>query len=178
MGQVTGGTDAVPIVQLGSMPSRYSRTCAISGRAGTVHDLSSVSKCSQLLADGYGRARPLDCVFCDRLRGGDFIVANEVAAAFLDAFPLSEGHCLVVPRRHEPDFLALTKEELASIWALVPAVRRLIEAKGVPAGYNMGINVGEAAGQTVGHAHLHVIPQSANQPWGVAPMLYRLASRS
>ena len=103
--------------------------------------------------------RPLDCVFCDRLRRGDFIVANDLVAAFRDAFPLSEGHCLVVPRRHEADFLALTEDESAAIWALVPAVRRHIEVKSVPAGYNIGINVGEAAGQTVGHAHLHVIPR-------------------
>ena len=101
----------------------------------------------------------MDCVFCDRLRGGDFIVATDLAIAFLDAFPLSEGHCLVVPRRHEPDFLALTQEEQAAIWSLVPSVRRHIEAKGAPAGYNIGINVGEAAGQTVAHAHLHVIPR-------------------
>jgi diadenosine tetraphosphate (Ap4A) HIT family hydrolase len=102
---------------------------------------------------------PLDCVFCERLRGKDFVVANDLAMAFLDAFPLSDGHCLVVPRRHEADFLALTQEELAAVWGLVPAVRRYIEAKNVPAGYNIGINVGEAAGQTVGHAHLHVIPR-------------------
>ena len=69
------------------------------------------------------------------------------------------GHCLIVPRRHEADFLALDWEEQAAIWALIPAVRRHIEASGVPDGYNIGINVGEAAGQTVAHAHLHVIPR-------------------
>jgi diadenosine tetraphosphate (Ap4A) HIT family hydrolase len=101
----------------------------------------------------------MDCVFCDRIVTGDRVAANDLAVAFLDAFPLSVGHCLVVPRRHESDFLALTLEEQVAIWALVPAVRRHIEAHDVPAGYNIGINVGVAAGQTIAHAHLHVIPR-------------------
>jgi diadenosine tetraphosphate (Ap4A) HIT family hydrolase len=98
-------------------------------------------------------------VFCNRLVSGELVAANDLAVAFLDAFPLSPGHCLVVPRRHESDFLALTPEEEAAVWALVPSVRRHIEADRTPDGYNIGINVGEAAGQTVAHAHLHVIPR-------------------
>jgi diadenosine tetraphosphate (Ap4A) HIT family hydrolase len=84
---------------------------------------------------------------------------NEHAAAFPDAFPLNDGHCLIVPRRHEADFFALTAEEQAAVWALLSEVRRHIEADGMPDGYNVGINVGEAAGQTVAHAHLHLIPR-------------------
>jgi diadenosine tetraphosphate (Ap4A) HIT family hydrolase len=99
------------------------------------------------------------CPFCDRLVTGDLMAENELAAAFFDAFPLSPGHCLAVPRRHEPDFLALTTEEQTAVWALVPAVRRRIESDRLPDGYNIGVNVGDAAGQTVGHAHLHVIPR-------------------
>ena len=101
----------------------------------------------------------MNCVFCDRLTRGDLVAVNEHAAAFPDAFPLNDGHCLIVPRRHEADFLALTGEEQAAIWALIPAVRRHIEASGLPDGFNIGINVGEAAGQTVAHAHLHLIPR-------------------
>ena len=99
------------------------------------------------------------CVFCDRLRLGDFVAENDLAVAFRDAFPLSQGHCLVVPRRHEDGFLRLTPEEQAAVWALVVPVRGHIEADRLPDGYNIGINVGEAAGQTVAHAHLHVIPR-------------------
>jgi diadenosine tetraphosphate (Ap4A) HIT family hydrolase len=99
------------------------------------------------------------CVFCERVNRGDLVASNESAAAFPDAFPLNKGHCLIVPRRHEADFLALTDEEQAAIWALLPDVRRHAEANGTPDGYNIGINVGEAAGQTVAHAHLHVIPR-------------------
>ena len=101
----------------------------------------------------------LDCGFCDRLTGGDFIAASDLAVAILDAFPLSEGNCLLLPRRHEADFLALTPDEQAAIWVLMAPVQRRIEASGVPEGYNIGINVGEAAGQTVAHAHLHMIPR-------------------
>ena len=102
----------------------------------------------------------LDCVFCNRIERGEVLARNDLAVAFLDGFPLSPGHCLILPRRHEPDFLALEADEQAAMWALVGRVRQLIEAAGpVPDGYNIGINVGAAAGQTVAHAHLHVIPR-------------------
>jgi len=102
---------------------------------------------------------PVACPFCQRLSGGDLIADGDLAAAFPDAFPLTPGHSLVVPRRHEPDFLALTPQEQAAVWALVAPVRRWIEARHAPEGYNLGMNVGEVAGQTVAHAHLHVIPR-------------------
>ena len=69
----------------------------------------------------------MPCVFCNRLVSGELVAENDLAVAFLDAFPLSPGHCLVVPRRHESDFLALTPEEEAAVWALVASVRRHIE---------------------------------------------------
>jgi diadenosine tetraphosphate (Ap4A) HIT family hydrolase len=105
------------------------------------------------------RAEPVDCPFCHRIAAADFLSANEVAAAFPDAFPLSPGHMLIVPRRHEADFLALTPDEQAGIWTLVSSMTRHIETTQKPDGYNIGINVGVAAGQTVAHAHLHVIPR-------------------
>ena len=101
------------------------------------------------------------CVLCDRLAAGDLLAENERAAAFADAYPLTRGHALVVPRRHEPDFLALTQDEQISIWLLVDPVRQHVQARYRPDGYNLGINVGVAAGQTIGHAHLHVIPRYA-----------------
>jgi diadenosine tetraphosphate (Ap4A) HIT family hydrolase len=99
------------------------------------------------------------CAFCDRVAAADFVAENNLAVAFWDAFPLNPGHCLIVPRRHEADFLALTPEEQAAVWALVALVRRHIEAERTPDGYNIGVNVREAAGQTIAHAHLHVIPR-------------------
>jgi diadenosine tetraphosphate (Ap4A) HIT family hydrolase len=98
-------------------------------------------------------------VFCHRLASGELVAENDLAIGLRDAFPLSPGHCLIVSRRHEADFLALTPEEQAAVWALVAPVRRSIESEWMPDGYNIGVNVGEAAGQTVAHAHLHVIPR-------------------
>lgn len=99
------------------------------------------------------------CVFCDRLRSGDLIAESPLAAAFPDAFPLSPGHALIVTRRHERDFWALREAEKAALWELVSVVKSHIESRLPPDGYNLGMNVGEAAGQTVGHVHLHVIPR-------------------
>jgi diadenosine tetraphosphate (Ap4A) HIT family hydrolase len=100
-----------------------------------------------------------DCPFCDRLAAGELLADNALAAAFPDGFPLAPGHSLIVPRRHEPDFLALTDAEQAAVWGLVGAVRRRLDAQFHPQGYNLGVNIGAAAGQTVWHAHLHVIPR-------------------
>jgi diadenosine tetraphosphate (Ap4A) HIT family hydrolase len=99
------------------------------------------------------------CVLCNRVVSGELVAENDLAVPFLDAFPLGPGHCLVVTRRHESDFLALAAQEQTAAWALVASVRRLIEANRTPGGYNIGINIGEAAGQTVAHAHIHVIPR-------------------
>ena len=101
------------------------------------------------------------CVFCDRLAAGDLAAENELAAAFLDAFPLTHGHTLVVPRRHETDYFALTAAEQTAMWRLVNTVRARVEGELHPDGYNLGVNVGQAAGQTVGHVHIHLIPRYA-----------------
>jgi diadenosine tetraphosphate (Ap4A) HIT family hydrolase len=100
------------------------------------------------------------CVFCERIELGDVLLSNEHAAAFEDGFPISPGHTLIVPRRHEADLLALAEEEQAAIWSLIAPVRQMIEAQwGAPDGYNIGVNIGTAAGQTIAHAHLHLIPR-------------------
>ena len=101
----------------------------------------------------------MTCAFCERIAQGELVAENDLAVAFFDAYPVTPGHCLILPRRHEPDFLALTVPEQAAIWALMTEVRALIERSWTPGGYNIGVNVGEAAGQTIGHAHLHVIPR-------------------
>ncbi len=102
-----------------------------------------------------------DCPFCTRINRSDIIAGNELAAAFYDGFPVSPGHTLIVPRRHVADFFALTGEEQAAMWTLVAAVRRILQEKHAIDGFNIGINIGEAGGQTIAHAHLHVIPRYA-----------------
>jgi diadenosine tetraphosphate (Ap4A) HIT family hydrolase len=99
------------------------------------------------------------CPFCERIRGGDLLAGNDLAAAFPDAFPVSPGHSLVVPRRHAADYFELTAEEQSAIWALVALLKARLDGERRPAGYNAGLNVGAAGGQTVWHAHAHLIPR-------------------
>ena len=100
------------------------------------------------------------CPFCRRVeRRTDLIAARDAAVAFPDAHPLSLGHCLVVPIRHEPDFFELTSDEQDDIWELVWEVRELLVVERKTAAFNIGVNVGRPAGQTVRHAHVHLIPR-------------------
>jgi diadenosine tetraphosphate (Ap4A) HIT family hydrolase len=103
-----------------------------------------------------------ECPFCKRLQRHEMLVASrERAVAFPDAFPVNPGHCLVIPRRHEADFFALSREEQEDIWDIVWELRELLEAEHDTTSFNVGINAGELAGQTVPHAHVHVIPRYA-----------------
>lgn len=102
---------------------------------------------------------PPDCPFCQRLALPDLLAENDQAVAFKDAFPVSPGHALIVPRRHVADLFELTPEEHAALWQLLPEVKTRLDARHAPAGYNVGVNVGAAAGQTIGHAHVHLIPR-------------------
>ncbi len=100
-----------------------------------------------------------DCPFCARIAGGEVSAEEPLAAAFPDGFPVSPGHTLVVPRRHVADFFQLTAEERAAVFRLVAAMKEQLDRERTPAGYNVGVNAGEAAGQTVWHAHVHLIPR-------------------
>lgn len=100
-----------------------------------------------------------DCVFCSERARAEALAANELAVAFSAGFPVSPGHALIVPRRHEPDFFSLSAEEQAAVIALVNPVRTVLDREFSPDGYNLGVNAGRAAGQTIMHTHLHVIPR-------------------
>jgi diadenosine tetraphosphate (Ap4A) HIT family hydrolase len=86
---------------------------------------------------------------------------NDAAIAIPDAFPVAEGHVLVVPKRHVASLFDLPDEELAALWKLVALVRAKLASELKPDGFNVGLNDGAAAGQTVPHAHVHVIPRRA-----------------
>jgi len=66
---------------------------------------------------------------------------------------------LVIPFRHVPDYFSLTEEEKNAIWELVEEVKNFLDRRFKPDGYNIGINIGKAAGQTIMHVHVHVIPR-------------------
>lgn len=92
----------------------------------------------------------------DRLR---IHLESEFAVAFLDAFPVAEGHTLIVPKRHVASLFELAEEELAAVWRAVARVREALASELRPDGFNIGLNDGTSAGQTVMHAHVHVIPR-------------------
>ena len=102
-----------------------------------------------------------DCIFCRPTDGRPVLAGNDLAVAFPAGFPVSPGHALIVPRRHEADFFALSTEEQAAVVALVNPVRAVLDGEFGPDAYNLGVNAGTAAGQTIRHVHLHVIPRYA-----------------
>jgi len=100
------------------------------------------------------------CPFCNPL-AEDIIARNELCYARWDIFPVSKGHLLIIPFRHVADFFSMTVEEKQAMVGLIDECKGVIEENFQPAGYNIGINVGEAAGQTVMHCHCHIIPRYA-----------------
>jgi diadenosine tetraphosphate (Ap4A) HIT family hydrolase len=96
------------------------------------------------------------CPFCDILEP---VLENRLALARFDKYPVSPGHLLVVPRRHMENYFELSAEEKTDMWILVDRGKKMLDREHNPSGYNVGINCGVAAGQTVMHAHIHVIPR-------------------
>jgi diadenosine tetraphosphate (Ap4A) HIT family hydrolase len=97
------------------------------------------------------------CIFCTPNR--EILAENASGLAFFDSFPVSRGHALVVPKRHVMTIFEMSEEEYTDCFRLVLALRDLLLARYSPHGFNVGANCGEAAGQSVWHAHIHVIPR-------------------
>ena len=102
-----------------------------------------------------------DCPFCNipDLCADEDLPANELAYTRLDSFPVSLGHLLVVPKRHAKDWFSLSEVEQQAIMRLVEQGKAWLEKRYQPDGYNIGMNCGETAGQTVMHMHCHLIPR-------------------
>jgi len=100
------------------------------------------------------------CPFCT-IDESKNVLENDRAVAFYDNFPVTPGHALIVPRRHIASFFEATKEEQAALFELVSEMRERVLAERAPDGFNIGINDGTAAGQTVMHLHIHLIPRYA-----------------
>ena len=97
-----------------------------------------------------------DCPFC---REPEIVIENELAYADYDSYPVNPGHCLIITRRHVAEYFQATAEEKAAIWELVDEMKTIIDRDYRPDGYNIGVNVGEAGGQSVRHIHIHMIPR-------------------
>lgn len=98
------------------------------------------------------------CPFC-HLPESRVVARNEHGVVVRDAYPVSPGHSLVVAHRHVGSFFELGEAERAGLLALLQAAKRPLDEEFRPAAYNIGINDGAAAGQTVGHVHVHLIPR-------------------
>jgi diadenosine tetraphosphate (Ap4A) HIT family hydrolase len=97
-----------------------------------------------------------NCIFCGE---PERVIENELAFAHYDSYPVNPGHCLIIPRRHVAEYFQATTEEKAAIWALVDEMKIIIDRDYKPDGYNVGVNIGEAGGQSVPHIHIHMIPR-------------------
>ena len=104
----------------------------------------------------------LECPFCsiaEQMPIDVILIENEHSLAFRDLYPISKGHTLVIPKEHIEDYFHLSSEQTQSIWSLVAEIKELLQESYKPDGFNVGINIGSAAGQTVSHCHVHVIPR-------------------
>jgi len=106
----------------------------------------------------------MQCLFC-HLAPTRIAAESDYCVLIDDAFPISPGHCLIIPKRHIQSFFETDAAEREALFALAQTAKtrierhRCAENQSIPNGYNLGINDGAAAGQTVPHLHLHVIPR-------------------
>ena len=103
----------------------------------------------------------MGCVFCEVLAGDALFLRGDHFAAFFDAFPVSPGHLLVVPLRHLESFFDFDEEEAEELYGFVARCKKVLDKEFAPDAYNLGVNAGRSAGQTVMHAHIHLIPRYA-----------------
>ena len=106
-----------------------------------------------VLADGES------CRFCLSRPPRRLMVEGKYGFAAWDRHPASEGHFLVIPFRHVSDYFEISDDEREELWRLVAEGKQMVEERHRPDGYNIGINVGKWAGQSIPHLHIHVIPR-------------------
>jgi diadenosine tetraphosphate (Ap4A) HIT family hydrolase len=104
------------------------------------------------------KPKPKPCPFCT-LPDSRIVEENEHAVVILDGFPVSPGHSLIIPKRHVGSFFEITDIERAALFKLLDRAKELVSDQHQPDGFNIGINDGAAAGQTVPHLHIHLIPR-------------------
>ena len=109
--------------------------------------------------ENQGENRDLNnpCLFCTDPQGVSLV--NDLAYSARDTNPTSPGHSVVIPKRHVASFFDLTPEEVSACMELILEERKLLDAEFSPDGYNIGVNIGPAAGQSIFHVHIHIIPR-------------------
>ena len=97
-----------------------------------------------------------DCTFCNK---SEFILENEHWICIYDNYPVSNGHTLIIPKRHFIDYFLSTELERSSFDKILFEVKEHLDKEYSPDGYNVGFNVNEEGGQSIFHCHIHVIPR-------------------
>ncbi len=100
----------------------------------------------------------MDCPFCSP-PGDEVVISNHAGYVRRDRYPVNHGHMLVIPHRHIGGYFQCDEKEREGLWKLVEEAKGLLDDEISPDGYNIGINIGAAAGQTVMHLHIHLIPR-------------------
>ena len=96
------------------------------------------------------------CIFCHE---EEALLQNELAWAHYDKYPVSPGHLLIITRRHVQSYFDTTPKERLALNQLLEEAKKLLDKEYRPDGYNIGVNCGDAAGQTIMHLHIHLIPR-------------------
>lgn len=107
----------------------------------------------------------MDCPFC-KISAEKFIAESGLAFAIEDIHPVSRGHSLVIPKVHAENYFDLEREHKIACWDLVSELKEILQKKYNPDGYNVGLNIKRIAGQSVLHAHIHIIPRYSGKQSG------------
>lgn len=107
----------------------------------------------------FKREQKINCPFCSPSSDSELILESATAYAILDKFPVSNGHTLIIPKKHKSDYFDLSFKEQSACWLILNQVKEIISNRFNPDGFNVGININGAAGQTVPHVHIHLIPR-------------------
>jgi diadenosine tetraphosphate (Ap4A) HIT family hydrolase len=100
-----------------------------------------------------------DCPFCLNNLTSEIILENNFSYAIYDKFPVSKGHILIIPKQHNSNYFDLSLEEQKECLILLNNAKKILDKEFKPDGYNIGININKDAGQTIWHAHIHLIPR-------------------
>jgi diadenosine tetraphosphate (Ap4A) HIT family hydrolase len=136
--------------------SNYQALCYVCNINKSNKDDTDFRGISNIFAD-----KNNDCLFCDLAQdGGRTIAENTLAFLIEDAYPVTEGHALAIPKRHVDDYFGLVQAEINAINQLLTSYKSDLQKKDTTiTGFNIGANCGEDAGQTIFHCHVHLIPR-------------------
>lgn len=102
-----------------------------------------------------------DCLFCDIMMESK-VLENKFFYAVFDRYPVNLGHLLIISKKHIPDLFGLDEVDFKHLYGIINLAKEMLDMKYKPAGYNVGVNCGDSAGQTILHFHLHIIPRYKN----------------